>query len=107
MKTIFLSEAGRHENQPPITLFLAVCSKQIRTKKDGTPFLALKLSDRTGQCEAVMWENFEPALEQFDTGDVVKVRARVGRYGSKLQLVVELLRRANADEFELSDYTPH
>jgi 3'-5' exoribonuclease len=107
MKTIFLAEAGRHENQPPITLFLAVCSKQIRTKKDGTPFLSLKLSDRTGQCEAVMWENFEPTLEQFDTGDIIKVRARVGRYGSKLQLVVELLRRANEGEFEIEDYTPH
>jgi 3'-5' exoribonuclease len=54
-----------------------------------------------------MWENFEPTLEQFETGDIIKVRARVGRYGSKLQLVVELLRRANEGEFEMADYTPH
>lgn len=108
IELISLAEAGKYENQVrPVDLFLAVCSKQIRTKRDGTKFLALKLGDRTGQCEAVMWENFEPALDQFDAGDIVKVRARVGRYGSRLQLVVELLRRANEGEFELSDYTPH
>ncbi len=108
IELISLAEAGKYENQVrPVDLFLAVCSKQVRAKRDGTTFLALKLRDRSGQCEAVMWENFEPALQQFEAGDIVKVRARVGRYGSKLQLVVELLRRAGDHEYEIGDFTPH
>jgi 3'-5' exoribonuclease len=37
---------------------------------------------------------------------VVKVRAEVCRYNDRLQLNLEKLRRANADEIELADYVP-
>jgi 3'-5' exoribonuclease len=38
---------------------------------------------------------------------VVKVRAEVCRYNGRLQLNLEKLRIATADEFELADYVPH
>jgi 3'-5' exoribonuclease len=108
IELVSLAEAGKYEDQlRMVDLFLAVCAKQLRTKKDGTTFLSLRLSDRKGQCEAVMWENFEPLLDAFDAGDVVKVRARVSRYGGRLQLLISQLRRAAEHEYELSDFTPH
>jgi 3'-5' exoribonuclease len=108
IEIVSLAEAGKYEDQlRTVDLFLAVSAKQLRTKKDGTTFLSLRLSDRNGQCEAVMWENFESLLPEFNAGDVIKVRARVSRYGGKLQLLVSQLRRAAENEYELSDFTPH
>ncbi len=107
MKTIYVDDVHKYENQPSITIFAAVCGKQVRSKKDGSAFLSLRLGDRSGQCDGVMWENFEECMRCFECGDVVKVKAKVSRYGSKLQLVIELIRRANDEEFEISDYAPH
>ncbi len=107
MKPIYVADAHQYENHPPIDIWVAVCSKQVRSKKDGTAFLALRLGDRSGQCDGVMWENFDECVREFECGDVVKVRARVSRFSGKLQLVIDLLRRAIDGEFEMSDYAPH
>ena len=47
------------------------------------------------------------AATEFEQGDVVKVRGEVCRYNGRLQLNLEKLRIATADEFELADYVPH
>jgi 3'-5' exoribonuclease len=80
----------------------------VRSRKDGTgQYMALTLGDRTGQIESRMWENFADAAAGFEQGDVVKVRAEVSRYNGRLQLNLEKLRVAAADEVELADYVPH
>jgi 3'-5' exoribonuclease len=89
-----------------VIAYFAVTSKQLRSRKDGGQYMAVTLGDRTGQIESRMWENFAEAAPGFEQGDVVKVRAEVCRYNGRLQLNLEKLRRATADEFELADYVP-
>ena len=103
MKEIYVADLGKFENQP-IVSFFAVTTRQLRTRKDGGQYLALTLGDRTGQVESRMWENF--AGSAFDEGDVVKVRGEVCRYNGRVQINLEKLRLATADEFELADYIP-
>jgi 3'-5' exoribonuclease len=105
MKDIYVADVGKFENQAVVTFF-AVRSKQLRSRKDGGQYMAVTLGDRTGQIESRMWENFAEAAPGFETGDVVKVRGEVCRFNDRLQLNLEKLRRATADEFELSDYVP-
>jgi 3'-5' exoribonuclease len=105
MKEIYVADVGKFENQAVVTFF-AVRSKQLRSRKDGGQYMAVTLADRTGQIESRMWENFAEAAPGFEAGDVVKVRAEVCRFNDRLQLNLEKLRRANADEFELADYVP-
>jgi 3'-5' exoribonuclease len=45
-------------------------------------------------------------VSTFDEGDVVKVRGEVCRYNGKVQINLDKLRLANAEEFELADYVP-
>jgi 3'-5' exoribonuclease len=107
MKEIYVADVGKFENQAVVSFF-AVSSKQVRSRKDGTgQYMALTLGDRTGQIESRMWENFADAAAGFEQGDVVKVRAEVCRYNGRLQLNLEKLRLASADEVELADYVPH
>jgi 3'-5' exoribonuclease len=107
MKEIYVADVGKFENQQ-VTAFFAVASKQVRSRKDGGgQYLALTLGDRTGQIESRMWESFADAAAGFEQGDVVKIRAEVCRYNGRLQLNLEKLRVAAADEVELADYVPH
>ncbi len=106
MKEIYVADVASFENQP-IVSFFAVTAKQLRSRKDGGgQYMALTLGDRTGQIESRMWENFADTASSFEPGDVVKVRAEVCRYNGRLQLNLDKLRIASADEFDLADYVP-
>jgi 3'-5' exoribonuclease len=105
MKDVYVSDLAKFENQPIITYF-AVATKQLRSRKDGGQYLALTLGDRTGQVESRMWENLNGAAGEFEQGDIVKVKADVSRYNGRLQLSIDKIRRAVAEEILFSDYLP-
>ena len=106
MKDFFVADAAQHENKTVVSFF-AVTSKQLRSKRESGEYLALSLADKSGQLDARMWENFEKCVGEFQPGDIVKAQALVCRFGDKLQLKIERLRRANADEYALADFVPH
>jgi len=90
-----------------ITSFFLVCGKELRTTREGKPFLRLELGDRTGTVEARMWDNFETAAGQIASDDFVKVQARVESYRNRMQLTLDRLRRAEPGEIDPADYFPH
>jgi len=104
MKTAYVSDLTADTT---ITSFFLVCEKELRSTREGKPFLRLELSDRSGTMEARLWDNVETLAHVFDRDDIVKVQARVDNYKNKLQLVVEKLRRAEPAEVDLADYFPH
>lgn len=103
MKEPYIADLGRYENQS-VTGFFAVVLRQTRSKKDGSPYFALTLADRTGQVDARMWETADAG--EFAAGDIVKLRGQVNRYQDKLQIVVDRIRRAQPNEFDLGDFVP-
>jgi len=90
-----------------ITSFFLVCEKELRSTREGKPFLRLELGDRSGTIEARLWDNAESLAALFDRDDIIKVQAHVENYKNRLQLAVEKLRRAEPAEVDLSDYFPH
>src|SRR6266699_1038286 len=90
-----------------ITSFFLVCEKELRSTREGKPFLRLELGDRSGTIEARLWDNAEGLAALFDRDDIIKVQARVENYKNRLQLAVDKLRRAEPAEVDLSDYFPH
>jgi 3'-5' exoribonuclease len=104
MKSAYVADL---EAEQTVTSFFLVCDKEIRSTREGKPFLRLELGDRTGTIEARMWENFEEAAGAIERDDFVKVQARVELYRNKAQLAVDRLRRAEANEIDPADYFPH
>ncbi|HUY82719.1 MAG TPA: HD domain-containing protein [Acidobacteriaceae bacterium] len=103
MKEPSIADLGRYENQV-VTAFFVVTTWQTRRKKDGSPYFALTIADRTGQMEARMWETSD--AEEFAAGDIVKVRGQVNRYQDKLQITLDRIRRATPEEFDVGDFVP-
>jgi len=82
-----LAEAERIES------VFAVSDKQLRTTRAGKAFLSLKLTDKTGNIDAVVWDNAESLNTKFEKGDYVGVRADVSSYQGSLQLTVQSLKK--------------
>ncbi|RLE18813.1 MAG: phosphohydrolase [Acidobacteria bacterium] len=72
----------------------------IRDKKNGGHYLFMKLGDSSGDLIAMMWDNFEEAVDTVKPGDFVKIRFRIQVYNNQLQMVVTKLRKATDDEVE-------
>jgi 3'-5' exoribonuclease len=75
-----------------------------RLKKNGEPFLKLRLGDVTGSCEAVLWDGVDDLLEVCCVGSVVHVSGHFSvdaRYGATL--TVRALRAAEDGEYEPAD----
>jgi len=89
--------------------FFLVKHKQLEYFRDRTKgqFLTLALGDKTGQILARVWEGAPELAETFEEGDVVKVLGETEEYLGRLQVIVEKLRPAKEDEYELEDFLPH
>ncbi|MBM4425567.1 MAG: HD domain-containing protein [Chloroflexi bacterium] len=91
-----------------ITGFFLVRYKQLESFRDRTrgQFLTLMLSDRTGSVLARVWEGAPELAETFEQGSTVKVQGDVEMYMDRAQIIVQKLRPANADEYDLRDFQP-
>ena len=105
MKEFFISECSQQENKV-VTSSFVVASKQVKAKKNGEPYLALTLADRTGQIEAKMWDNVEEFVDTFEQDDFLKIKGLVNKYKNRFQLTIHKLRRMEEGEIDFTDYLP-
>jgi len=78
----------------PVNETYLVKSKEVRTTKAGKPFLKLRLGDRSGAADCMVWENAERISSRFEAGDLVVVQGRVSAYQGALQLEAADIRPA-------------
>lgn len=104
MKSIRVTDLANHEGQV-ITAYFLVQSKDTRSTKDGKPYVAVRLSDRTGQVEGRIWD-LTGDIDEFEADDVVKVEGMVDAYRGKMQVKIRRARRARDAEVELADFLP-
>jgi 3'-5' exoribonuclease len=103
MKPSYVSDLTTEQS---VTTFLLVCEKEVRTTKDGKPYLRLELGDRSGTIEARMWDQIEATTKEIEREDIVKVQGRVEIYRGKPQFSVQQMRKAKPDEIDLADFLP-
>ena len=105
MKEFFISECSQQENKI-VTSSFVVASKQVKAKKNGEPYLALTLADRTGQIEAKMWDNVDDFILAFEQDDFLKIKGLINKYKNRFQLTIHKLRRMEEAEIDFTDYLP-
>ena len=105
MKEFFISGCSQQENKV-VTSSFVVASKQVKAKKNGEPYLALVLADRTGQLEAKMWDNVEEFIAVFEQDDFLKIKGLINKYKNRYQLTIHKLRLMEEAEIDYTDYLP-
>jgi len=105
MKDFYIADAARFDNQA-ITSFFCVSAISARDRKGSGQYLALTLSDKTGQFDARMWDDFADVLQTCTTGSYVKVQGQVSKYNGKFQITLTKLRLAADTEIDTADFIP-
>lgn len=80
--------------------------KEIRTTKSGKPFMKLRVGDRTGTIDCVVWESAESLARGFDVGDLVEIQARASEYRGNIQLEASDVRRSSTDRVDARTFLP-
>jgi 3'-5' exoribonuclease len=74
------------------------CSRKDRlVAKNGSPYLALELRDRTGAIPARLFRDPDFHSPAFERGDLVRASGRVERFRDELQAELTAIRRADGD----------
>ena len=87
--------------------FFVVRKSELKTKKDGSPYLVLNLGDSSGRITATIWNDAKHLYDICREGTIVKVKGSVRTYGENLQLTVERIRPAEAaDSVSPAEFIP-
>src|SRR6185503_2033579 len=68
--------------------------------RNGSPYLAVELRDRTGAIPGRAFRDADFLAGQFERGDLVSVAGRVERFRDQLQVDLRAIRTAEADPSE-------
>jgi 3'-5' exoribonuclease len=78
----------------------------VRKDSRGAPFLSLKLVDRTGSVDALMWRLPDELLKGLPSPSYVGVEGHTHAYRGTLQVKVEQLTVLRQEEISEEDYLP-
>ncbi|MCS7046027.1 MAG: OB-fold nucleic acid binding domain-containing protein [Gemmataceae bacterium] len=83
-----------------------VTDKQLRTNRQGNPFLQLELRDKTGAISARMWNVSEQIFRTFDEGDFLRIKGKVQLYQGSLQILFTAFEKIEHGRIDLADFMP-
>lgn len=100
--------AGVAALQPgkPLRGRFAVARKDRQQARNGTPYLALELRDRTGSIPARIFREADQLGARFESGDAIEVRGKVERFRGRLSAEVTDLRRIEPGAFDPAEFLP-
>lgn len=84
-----------------------VRSRQLRTHRSRTgSYLMLTLGDRTGDVNAVIWEDVDRYYPIAREGSITIVRGRCQLYNGEVQVVIDHLSPVTSSDYQLADFLP-
>jgi len=102
-KTIYTKNISAGEK---ISESFLVTEKNLAFSQKGSPYLNLRLKDKTGEIEGKIWENATELDKQFKRGDIVHVQSRAVSFKNMIQLSINEIRKMEDSEVNPSDYFP-
>lgn len=80
-------------------------TKTSGTSKFGKTYYSLSLQDKTGMIDGKVWE-LNNAIGHFEAMDYIMVKGKVTNFQGNNQLNIEMIRKADEGEYQISDYMP-
>ena len=83
-----------------------VKEKAMPFTRTGTPYLRVRLTDRTGEIEGRIWDGVEEFADLFEREDFILIKAQATSYQDQVQLNIKSLKKAEESEVVLEDFLP-
>lgn len=83
-----------------------VASKDLRQTSNGSLYIHVILSDKTGQLLGRVWQATEAQFHEIPEGGFLRFKGRTESYKGSLQFIVEAMRAAEPGSFEIGDFIP-
>ena len=79
------------------------CDRKVTSK--GTDYLDMKLSDKSGEISAKLWDYVPATHGEYETDILVKVRGEISKFAGADQMRITKIRRTDEnDNVDISDY---
>lgn len=78
------------------------CDK--KSAKNGTFYLDIKLGDKDSEMIAKMWDFREDSHNLPEVNTVIKIRGTIQQYNGNDQFIIQRMRPATEDEFDMADF---
>lgn len=90
----------------PLDQIFAVRSKELRTTRNGDPFINAELGDSTGSLAARMWQATQAVFDNVPLGGLLHVKGRVEDYRGTMQIVIDACHPVDNSAADLSEFMP-
>lgn len=89
------------------TGYFVIRQKELRTRRDGAPYLVLEFGDRSGRLRGNIWNEAQSIYDQLKPDDIVKLRGIIETYQGNRQIGVKNIRLINPDDpVDFDDFLP-
>lgn len=102
-KSIYLKDIKQGEK---ISSSFLVAEKNMAFSLKGSPYLTVKLKDKTGELDGKVWDNAVEFDQQFKKGDIIAIEGRANTYKNSIQISIVGIKKCNWEEVEPTDYLP-
>jgi 3'-5' exoribonuclease len=103
MKKTFIDQIKAGERVSDI---FVLAEKSLSQKRDGSSYLNVTITDRTGSMKGVAWDLLDQVAGGVVAGDVVQVQGKVSEYKGSLQAVIKKMTPVAEAQIDPSDFMP-
>ena len=98
---------GELKQGDSVRAFYVIRKLELKTKKDGQPYLSFEFGDATGRISGTLWTQANEMYEQLEVGTIARVLGSVSVFNDNLQLSIERIRPSLPDDnVSPVDYIP-
>src|SRR5512137_12405 len=102
-KSVFIKDIKPGEK---INESFLVAEKNMAFSQKGSPYLNLRLKDKTGEVEGKIWENATQWDKKFKKGDIVQIQSRAVSFKNTIQLSIQDIQKMEDSDVNSVDYFP-
>ncbi len=105
MKSLYITDI-RNKNDEEIEEIFVVIRSQIKPTRTGQKYIDLLIGDSTGEMKAVVFDDIERLSQILQPSKVIRLKARIQRFGKDRNLKVIDASVVAEDKYELADIVP-
>ncbi len=83
-----------------------VKEKNVNVGKNGRPFMSIVLGDQTGSIDGRVWDRIEELNQEFEAGDIIRVKGQIQIFQNRKQLIVHRIEKLDQSILSIDDFIP-